>query len=129
MDYGCGSGILTIAALKLGAASACGVDIDEQAIRASRDNAEQNHVPAQFFLPDALPEGQFDVVVANILANPLRLLGDMLASRTRIGGQIVLSGILVEQLDELSDIYRQWFDLNEPITDQGWVCISGRKKA
>ena len=129
LDYGCGSGILTIAALKLGAASACGVDIDEQAIRASRDNAEQNHVPAQFFLPDALPEGQFDVVVANILANPLRLLGDMLASRTRIGGQIVLSGILVEQLDELSDIYRQWFDLNEPITDQGWVCISGRKKA
>lgn len=128
LDYGCGSGILTIAALKLGASSACGVDIDTQAIRASRDNADQNHVTAQFYQPDDLPDGQFDVVIANILANPLRLLGEMLASRTKTGGQIVLSGILVEQLAELSDIYRQWFDLNEPLTDQGWVCISGRKK-
>lgn len=128
LDYGCGSGILTIAALKLGAGQASGVDIDPQAIRASRDNAAQNHVDAQFYLPDDLPAGQFDVVVANILANPLRMLGDMLAARTRSGGQIVLSGILEEQLAELSGIYAQWFDLNPPLMDNGWVCISGRKQ-
>lgn len=129
LDYGCGSGILTIAALKLGAAEACGVDIDPQAICASHNNAAQNQVAAQFYLPDDLPPAQFDVVMANILANPLRLLGEMLAARTKKDGQIVLSGILQEQWDELSGIYRQWFDLDEPLIDEGWVCISGRKRA
>lgn len=129
LDYGCGSGILAIAALKLGAAAATGVDIDPQAIRASRDNALQNQVEAQFYLSEEQPEGQFDVVVANILANPLRMLGEMLASRTRTGGRIVLSGILEEQTEELSAIYRQWFDLAAPQTDNGWVCISGTKRA
>ncbi|MCX8744364.1 50S ribosomal protein L11 methyltransferase [Snodgrassella sp. B3882] len=130
LDYGCGSGILTIAALKLGAQSATGVDIDRQAIRASQDNALNNQVEAQFFLPDDLPENeQYDIVVANILANPLRLLAQMLAERTRTGGQIVLSGILAEQTEELSSIYAQWFDLNQPKIDDGWVCISGTKKA
>lgn len=129
LDYGCGSGILAIAALKLGAAAATGVDIDPQAIRASRDNALQNQVEAQFYLSEEQPEGQFDVVVANILANPLRMLGEMLASRTRTGGRIVLSGILEEQTEELSAIYRQWFDLAAPQTDSGWVCISGTKRA
>ena len=128
LDYGCGSGILAIAALKLGASSAIGVDIDKQAIRASKDNAAQNHVNAAFYLPDEFPEGEFDVVVANILANPLRLLGEMLASRTRQGGQIVLSGILDEQTEEMSDIYRQWFDLSPAQADQGWVCLSGIKR-
>lgn len=107
LDYGCGSGILTIAALKLGAGSAVGVDIDEQAVRAGRDNAEQNNVDAQFFLPDSLPQGQFDVVVANILANPLRMLGEILAARTKQGGRIVLSGLLDEQAEELGGIYSQ----------------------
>jgi len=130
LDYGCGSGILTIAALKLGAQSATGVDIDQQAIRASLDNAQKNQVEARFFLPDELPENeQFDIVIANILANPLRLLAQMLAERTRTGGQIVLSGILAEQTDELSSIYAQWFKLNQPRLDDGWVCISGTKKA
>lgn len=130
LDYGCGSGILTIAALKLGVGHACGVDIDPQAIRASQDNAAQNQVSAEFYLPDNLPAGQkFDIVVANILANPLRMLAQMLAERTRTGGEIVLSGILAEQTEELSEIYRQWFDLNSPKTLDGWVCISGRKKA
>lgn len=128
LDYGCGSGILAIAALKLGAAQASGVDIDPQAIRASRDNAANNGSPAQFYLPDELPAGQFDVVVANILANPLRLLGEMLASRTRPGGRIALSGILEEQEQEMSLLYAQWFDLNPPATDNGWVCISGIRK-
>nr|WP_279119380.1 50S ribosomal protein L11 methyltransferase [Snodgrassella alvi] len=130
LDYGCGSGILTIAALKLGVGRACGVDIDPQAIRASQDNAAQNQVSAEFYLPDNLPAGQkFDIVVANILANPLRMLAQMLAERTRTGGEIVLSGILAEQTEELSGIYRQWFDLNSPKTLDGWVCISGHKRA
>lgn len=127
LDYGCGSGILAIAALKLGAHSATGVDIDPQAIIASHANAEQNHVNAQFFLPDDLPDGQFDVVVANILTNPLRMLGSMLAARTRPGGTIVLSGILAEQAQELCEVYAQWFTLKTPQFNEGWVCISGIK--
>ena len=128
LDYGCGSGILTIAALKLGAGSATGVDIDPQAIKASNDNAAQNEVQAAFYLPDGLPQGQFDVVVANILANPLRMLGDMLAGRTKTGGKIVLSGILEEQIDEMSAIYAQWFDLAPAIVNNGWACINGVKR-
>lgn len=129
LDYGCGSGILAIAALKLGAAAASGVDIDEQAIAASRNNAEQNQVPARFFLPDDLPAGQFDVVLANILANPLRLLGSMLAAHTRPGGRIVLSGILEEQAEELGGIYSEWFEMLPVAVEGGWVRLSGVRKA
>ena len=128
IDYGCGSGILTIAALKLGAGSATGVDIDPQAIKASISNAAQNSVQAAFYLPDALPAGQFDTVVANILANPLRLLGEMLAARTKTGGRIVLSGILAEQAQEMAAIYAQWFDMQPAVTDSGWVLLSGIKR-
>lgn len=128
LDYGCGSGILAIAALKLGAGTAVGVDIDPQAITASLDNAAQNQVPATFYLPDALPAGQFDVVVANILANPLRMLGEMLAGRTKAGGRIVLSGILAEQVEEMNSIYAQWFDMQTAVTDNGWACLSGIKR-
>ncbi len=128
LDYGCGSGILAIAALKLGAGSATGVDIDEQAIRASNGNAAQNDAPADFYLPDALPQGQFDVVVANILANPLRMLGSLLAERTKQGGRIVLSGILEEQIEEMSEIYNQWFELAPARTDDSWACLSGVKR-
>ena len=128
LDYGCGSGILTIAALKLGAGSAVGVDIDEQAIRASNDNAAQNNVQAHFYLPDGLPQGQFDVVVANILANPLRMLGKMLAARTKQGGRIVLSGLLAEQSEELGEIYSQWFDIEPAETEEGWARLSGVKR-
>lgn len=127
LDYGCGSGILTIAALKLGANSATGVDIDNQAIIASKNNALQNHVEANFYLPNELPEAQFDVVIANILANPLRMLGEMLASRTKIGGKIVLSGILEEQINELNEIYAQWFTMQPEKIDHGWACLSGIK--
>ena len=128
LDYGCGSGILTIAALKLGAGSAVGVDIDEQAIRASNDNAAQNDVQAHFYLPDGLPQGQFDVVVANILANPLRMLGEMLAARTKQGGRIVLSGLLAEQSEELGEIYSQWFNIEPAETEEGWARLSGVKR-
>lgn len=128
LDYGCGSGILAIAALKLGAGSAVGVDIDPQAILASHDNAAQNHVQAAFYLPNQQPEGQFDVVVANILANPLRMLGEMLAGRTKSGGRIVLSGILAEQVDEMNGIYAQWFDMDTANIESGWACLSGVKR-
>ncbi|NDV14288.1 50S ribosomal protein L11 methyltransferase [Crenobacter caeni] len=128
LDYGCGSGILAIAAKKLGAGHVVGVDIDPQAVRASVDNAAQNRVDAAFCLPDATPAETFDVVVANILANPLRVLGDMLASHVKPGGRIVLSGILETQADELSAIYAQWFEMDEPVFDEGWTRLSGRRR-
>ncbi|UOO89470.1 50S ribosomal protein L11 methyltransferase [Vitreoscilla massiliensis] len=129
LDYGCGSGILAITAAKLGASHVVGVDIDKQAIRASHDNAAQNNVSIDVYLPDAQPEGQFDVVVANILANPLRMLGQMLAGRVKNGGQIVLSGILAEQVDEISALYQQWFDMKPATIQDGWACLFGTKRA
>ena len=129
LDYGCGSGILAIAALKLGAARAVGIDVDSQAVIASRDNAAANRVEnIQFCLPDEAPQDAYDLVVANILTNPLRLLAPLLANATRQGGQIVLSGILEEQAQDVMNIYRQWFDLNAPIFEEGWSCLSGRKR-
>jgi ribosomal protein L11 methyltransferase len=128
LDYGCGSGILAIAALKLGAGSALGVDIDEQAVRSSRDNAAQNDVTAQFMLPSALPPVLVDVLVANILANPLRVLGELLASHVKPGGKIVLSGILADQADELSTIYSIWFDMDRPVFDEGWTRLTGTRR-
>ena len=129
LDYGCGSGILAITAAKLGAGKVVGVDIDKQAIRASHDNAAQNQVNIEVYLPDAQPEGQFDVVVANILANPLRMLGQMLAGRVKNGGQIVLSGILAEQVEEISALYQQWFDMKPATIQDGWACLFGTKRA
>jgi len=128
LDYGCGSGILAIAALKLGAGYTRGIDIDAQAVRASIDNAVQNGVSADFGLPDSLLPGEYDVVVANILANPLRLLGSLLAGHVRAGGRIVLSGILQEQAEELAAIYSQWFDMDAPVFDEGWTRLSGVKR-
>ncbi len=129
LDYGCGSGILAIAALKLGAARAIGVDVDRQAVVASRDNALANQVSAvEFFLPDAAPKAEYDLVVANILTNPLRMLAPLLAGATKQGGEIVLSGILQEQAEDVMAIYAQWFDLHPPVFEEGWSCLSGRKR-
>jgi len=128
LDYGCGSGILAIAAMKLGAASVIGVDLDPQAIQARRDNAIANQVAAHFYLPDEAPQIQADVVVANILTNPLKLLAPLLAGSTRSGGQIALSGILSGQAEEVQQIYGQWFDFKPPIVEDGWVCLSGVKR-
>ncbi|MDD5299023.1 MAG: 50S ribosomal protein L11 methyltransferase [Gallionella sp.] len=129
LDYGCGSGILAIAALKLGAARATGVDVDLQAVTASRDNAIANGVVnVQFYQSDSAPQGRYDLVVANILTNPLRMLAPLLADATRQGGQIVLSGILEEQAQDVMNIYRQWFDMNAPVFEEGWSCLSGRKR-
>lgn len=129
LDYGCGSGILAVAALKLGAARAVGVDVDVQAVIASRDNAEANHVEnVQFYLPNDTPHATYDLVVANILTNPLRMLAPLLAGATKPSGRIVLSGILEAQAPEVMNIYAQWFDLNEPIFEDDWSCLSGQKR-
>jgi ribosomal protein L11 methyltransferase len=129
LDYGCGSGILAIAALKLGAAHADGVDVDLQAVIASRGNASANQVEdVEFYEPNDAPQRRYDLVVANILTNPLRMLAPLLANAARQGGQIVLSGILEEQAQDVMNIYQQWFDLNVPIFEDGWSCLSGRKR-
>ena len=125
LDYGCGSGILAIAAVKLGAGEVVGVDIDPQAITASIDNAALNAVHAHFCLPDALAEAQYDMVVANILTNPLKAMAPMLAGRVRRGGQLVLSGILVAQAQAVMDSYAPWCTFDAPEVDEGWVRLVG----
>jgi ribosomal protein L11 methyltransferase len=129
LDYGCGSGILAIAAVKLGAASATGVDVDSQAVQASRDNAIANKVTdIRFHLPGDAASGSYDLVVANILTNPLCMLAPLLANATRQGGRIVLSGILEKQAQDVMKIYQQWYDLDAPIFEEGWSCLSGRRR-
>ena len=130
LDYGCGSGILAIAAAMLGAGWVVGTDVDPQAIDAARANAEANRVAATFVLPDAVPGGMFDVVVANILANPLRLLAPVLAARVRAGGRVVLSGVLALQVPDVAAAYAPWFIIHVWKTgDDGWVALSGRRRA
>jgi ribosomal protein L11 methyltransferase len=127
LDYGCGSGILAIAAARLGASAVIGTDVDLQAIEASRDNAARNGVTAQFVPADALAPGKFDVVVANILANPLRLLAPVLSARVAKGGAIVLSGILDAQTAAVTGAYRRWFKLGAWGNDDGWTALAGRR--
>ena len=129
LDYGCGSGILAIAAVKLGAARVDGVDIDTQAITASQDNATLNEVSACFYLPNELGAGTYDVVVANILTNPLKGMAPLLAGRVRQGGQLVLSGILAEQADDVMAVYNSWFTFAPAEVDEGWVRLAGVKRA
>ncbi|MCB5185690.1 50S ribosomal protein L11 methyltransferase [Methylobacillus gramineus] len=128
LDYGCGSGILAIAASKLGAAQVIGVDIDAQAIQSSEYNATQNHVIADFFMADKLPSAQFDVVVANILSSALSVLAPALASASKSGGRIALSGILREQTEQVSAIYAEWFDMNPPTFMDSWVLLTGIRR-
>jgi ribosomal protein L11 methyltransferase len=128
LDYGCGSGILAIAAAKLGAARVDGVDIDSQAVTASHDNATLNEVPAHFCLPGDLMPGQYDLVVANILTNPLKGMAPLLTGRVRPGGRLVLSGILAEQADDVMAVYRDSIDFDPPEIDEGWVRLAGVKR-
>ena len=128
IDYGCGSGILAIAAMKLGAARAQGVDIDEQALLAARGNAMQNQVDATFFAAADELKSQANLVVANILANPLTVLAPLLATLTEPGGMIALSGILAPQADEVSEAYRPWFDMHATEPEDEWVLLAGRKR-
>ncbi|CAJ0770441.1 50S ribosomal protein L11 methyltransferase [Ralstonia chuxiongensis] len=129
LDYGCGSGILAIVAKKLGAGETVGVDIDPNAVEASRYNAERNHVEATFALPDDAPEGTFDLVVANILSNPLKLMAAMLCARVRPGGRLILSGVLERQAEEVAAAYASAIPLTVWRSRDGWVCLHGVKPA
>ncbi len=128
LDYGCGSGILAIAARLLGAGEVVGVDIDPQAVATSRANAAGNGAEVRFCLPDELPPYLADAVVANILANPLMVLAPALAGHCRRDGRIALSGILPEQAEEVSACYQAWFDMEPPVRMENWALLSGRKR-
>ncbi|HEU4709125.1 MAG TPA: 50S ribosomal protein L11 methyltransferase [Methylophilaceae bacterium] len=128
LDYGCGSGILAIAAKKMGAKRVIGTDIDAQAIEASRYNAENNHVDAEFYLPDQLPHIQADLVVANILSSALTVLAPALAAACKSGGRIALSGILEPQAQQVAQVYQEWFDMAPPEPMEGWVLLTGIKR-
>jgi len=128
LDYGCGSGILAIAAKKLGAAEVVGVDIDGQAIISSNFNAEQNQVSAAFYMATDYPEKQADIVVANILSSALSVLAPALASACKQHGRIALSGILREQAEQVSAIYAEWFTMDAPVFMDSWTLLTGTKK-
>ena len=128
LDYGCGSGILAIAAAKMGASRIVGVDIDPAAVESARDNAFRNNVTAKFIDAGNTLEMKADLVVANILANPLKMLAPLLASHVRTGGRIALAGVLSAQAAEVEGIYSPWFDFEPGVEEEGWVCLSGQRK-
>ncbi len=130
VDFGCGSGILGIAALLLGAKRVTGVDIDPQALTATQDNAERNGLPDDtmpVYLPGRCPEVTADIMLANILAGPLVDLAPRLQQMTRDGGKICLSGILANQADAVMEAYRPWFDFDPVAEQDGWVRLTGTK--
>ncbi len=134
LDFGCGSGVLAIAALLLGAQHCDGTDIDPQAIIASNDNAQENNVAEKLtvFLPAEMPASQsveiYDIVLANILAGPLTELAEQLASLCKSGGDIVLSGILESQSKKIIDAYSPWFTLNPIAVKDDWIRATGKRK-
>lgn len=128
LDYGCGSGVLGIAARQLGAARVVGVDIDPGALRAAQANARANAADVEVLPADADLHGPFDVVVANILSNPLKVLAPLLASQVRPAGRIVLAGILTAQSDDVAAAYRPWFDIGVASALDGWSCLAGVRR-
>jgi ribosomal protein L11 methyltransferase len=129
LDYGCGSGILGIAALRLGAGSAAGVDVDPLALQAAQYNAARNGVRLEVFDGSAPLARSARITVANILANPLRMLAPLIAAHTQPGGAIALSGILDDQQDDVAAAYAPWAGLEPVARDSGWVLLAGRRKA
>ena len=127
LDYGCGSGILAIAAARLGAGCVAGVDIDPQAVDAAQANAKRNGVTAAFHDSVQPVAGAYDLVVANILSNPLRVLAPAICDHVRSGGRLALSGILREQSDEIMAIYGQWLPMQVADFREDWVCLTGTK--
>ena len=125
LDYGCGSGVLAIAAAKLGAARVDAVDLDAQAVATTQANADANRVTVRAMLPDALLARDYDVVVSNILAEPLIVLAPLLAQR---GRRIALSGILVSQAQEVARAYERWFEMISRGEDQGWALLVGARR-
>jgi ribosomal protein L11 methyltransferase len=128
LDYGCGSGILAIAAKKLGSAHVVGVDIDDQAIIASQHNAQQNHVDIEFFDANTFAYQTFDVVVANILSSALMVLAPALSKYCKVGAKLALSGILESQKETLIARYSEWFNMDTPKQKDAWVLLTGTKR-
>lgn len=131
IDYGCGSGILGIAALLLGADHAIGVDIDPQALQATKDNLNRNQLPDDLlhvYLPENTPDTQANTLVANILAGPLVQLAPTLESLVKPGGKLCLSGLLQTQETEIRNTYSQWFDLDPVAEKEGWIRVTGTKR-
>lgn len=131
IDYGCGSGILAIAACKLGAGLVIGTDIDPQALDASRQNAQRNSIEAEQFplyLPESMTREKVDLLIANILSGPLVQLSENLASLVKPGGKILLSGILRQQTDEIQSTYQTYFELDPIVTKEDWIRVSGTRK-
>ncbi|MDE2430357.1 MAG: 50S ribosomal protein L11 methyltransferase [Burkholderiales bacterium] len=131
LDYGCGSGILAMVASKLGARSVIGVDIDPQAIESANFNAERNHCQIEYALPEAFgnahpADEKFDVVVANILSSPLKLMAPMLSGRVAPGGALILSGVLARQAEEVAAAYAPFIQLSVWAEHEGWVALSGQ---
>jgi ribosomal protein L11 methyltransferase len=129
LDYGCGSGVLALAALRLGAAEACAIDIDPQALLATAENAARNGLQARLHVmpAEALAAGERDVVLANILAGPLVELAPTLARQVRAGGAIVLAGMLDDQAEGVARAYRPWFHMRMFARRDGWAVIEGRR--
>ena len=125
LDYGCGSGILGIAALKLGAAAATGVDIDPLALEAARYNSRRNAVDLRVVSADCALDIVARITVANILARPLRVLAPVIAAHTRAGGRIALAGILESQADDVAAAYAPWAALAVAARDEGWALLAG----
>ncbi len=128
LDYGCGSGILAIAAKKLGAMQVVGVDIDAQAIIASGHNSEQNQVNIEFYDANEFTHQQFDVVVANILSSALMVLAPVLAKYCKTGAKLALSGILESQKETLIARYSEWFNMDNPTQKDAWILLTGTKR-
>ena len=126
LDYGCGSGILAIGAAKFGARAIVAVDIDPSAVESTRLNAEANHASLDAGLP-TVAAGEYDLVLANILATPLRVLAPLLCAHVRKGGHLVLAGILSRQLDELRLAYAPWVALDVSDEEDGWILMTARK--
>ena len=129
LDYGCGSGILAIAALKLGAVRAVATDIDPLALEAARYNSQRNAVALEVMDARSAVPGVVGITVANILANPLRMLAPILASHTEPGGLIALSGILEEQAADVALAYAPWAALEVAAREAGWVLLAGTRRA
>lgn len=125
LDYGCGSGILAIGAAKFGAQEIVAVDIDPAAVEATRINASNNHVNLEAGLPE-LATGRYDVVLANILATPLKVLAPLLCSHVRAGGHLVLAGILERQAQELQEAYAPWVRLGIADQEDGWILMTAQ---
>ena len=127
LDYGCGSGILGIAAAKLGARDVVAIDLDPQALEACAVNALANGATIQIQLPDRLPAGRYDLVLANILARPLIELAPVFAAQAAAGARIALSGVLAEQAAQVIEAYAPDFEMGIEATCEGWVLLAGKR--